>query len=550
MFQPRSRLVPGLVITLALFGAVVAGLMISGSGAAVAASPEGAASTQDPDGRALYLKHCASCHGERGFGDGDAAYLLYPRPRDFSKYHFRLVSTSNGVPSDEDLFQVVTRGMLGSGMPPHQHLSEAERKSVVKEVRRLMTEEGMKRLLEEAQRDGDEMDEATARDVAFKTPGPRVDLPSAVASTPELIAEGRVSYVRNCSLCHDLDGTGRSRSDMKDSLDHPLFARDFTAGIMKGGTEAVDIWRRIRCGMPGTPMPAAPIGDRETWALVHYVRSMIRPGAQERLAQRPLRLDAQRVSAALTTDPAADVWKTVPARWLSMTPLWWKEPRVEGVLLQAAHDGRSLALRLVWEDASRDADQSGAERFSDAAAVQWSRQENPPFFAMGEKGQVVDIWYWRAVYQEDQGGWQDVARAHPRVVNDIDASLRKPPFGSHDKHSNNEMSAYDPLFLTAWGANNPVADPKRPTPVETLHAGGFGTLSPRLPPFSKTDGRARHERGFWELVIIRSLDDGGAGLSLSAGAEVSCAFAVWNGTAGNRNGEKNVTIWHRLSIGR
>ncbi|MBI4322646.1 MAG: c-type cytochrome, partial [Candidatus Omnitrophica bacterium] len=65
-------------------------------------------------GRRLYEKQCASCHGLRGAGDGAAAYLLYPKPRDFTQNEFRLVSTNSMQATDEDLFLTITRGMPGS----------------------------------------------------------------------------------------------------------------------------------------------------------------------------------------------------------------------------------------------------------------------------------------------------------------------------------------------------------------------------------------------------------------------------------------------------
>ncbi len=52
-------------------------------------SPESVAS-----GRAVYAQHCVACHGPAGDGQGEAAYLLYPRPRDFVSGGFVL---ENGV---------------------------------------------------------------------------------------------------------------------------------------------------------------------------------------------------------------------------------------------------------------------------------------------------------------------------------------------------------------------------------------------------------------------------------------------------------------------
>ena len=39
-----------------------------------------------PSGAVLYERHCASCHGESGRGDGPAAAALSPPPTDLTQY--------------------------------------------------------------------------------------------------------------------------------------------------------------------------------------------------------------------------------------------------------------------------------------------------------------------------------------------------------------------------------------------------------------------------------------------------------------------------------
>ena len=88
----------------------------------------------------LFAKQCATCHGRQGRGDGQAAYLLYPKPRDFGEAKFRLVSTDNKVPTDEDLFRTITRGIPRSAMPDWRHLPELDRWALVYHVRKLARE--------------------------------------------------------------------------------------------------------------------------------------------------------------------------------------------------------------------------------------------------------------------------------------------------------------------------------------------------------------------------------------------------------------------------
>ena len=123
-------------------------------------------------GQQLYAKQCATCHGVTGAGDGPAAYLLYPKPRDFTQNEFRLVSTSSMQATDEDLFLTITRGMPGSAMPSWESLTPQQRWALVYYVRQLT---GM----------SDPIDPASLIHVPPETP-----------KTPEGVARGREIFVR------------------------------------------------------------------------------------------------------------------------------------------------------------------------------------------------------------------------------------------------------------------------------------------------------------------------------------------------------------------
>ncbi len=92
-------------------------------------------------GLELFAHHCESCHGDKGTGDGTAAYLLNPKPRDFSGGTFILTSTEMGLPSDEDLLKTLSYGMPGSAMPPWSHLPKEDLEALVQAVRHLALED-------------------------------------------------------------------------------------------------------------------------------------------------------------------------------------------------------------------------------------------------------------------------------------------------------------------------------------------------------------------------------------------------------------------------
>ena len=82
-------------------------------------------------GKVVYERKCAPCHGVKGDGKGAAAELLDPKPRDFTSGIYKVRTSANKVPSDQDLFRLVTNGMPGTSMPGWAVLPEKDRWNVV-----------------------------------------------------------------------------------------------------------------------------------------------------------------------------------------------------------------------------------------------------------------------------------------------------------------------------------------------------------------------------------------------------------------------------------
>src|SRR5262245_53267337 len=86
-------------------------------------------------GKAVYERKCAGCHGDKGDGKGPAAELLDPRPRDFTSGIYKIRTMASKMPSDQDLFRVISDGMPGTSMPPWAVLPEKDRWNVVAYVK-------------------------------------------------------------------------------------------------------------------------------------------------------------------------------------------------------------------------------------------------------------------------------------------------------------------------------------------------------------------------------------------------------------------------------
>src|SRR6266849_7144646 len=79
-----------------------------------------------------YRRYCTGCHGDLGDGNGENAVWLDPKPRDFQLGIFKCRSTPTGtLPTDQDLFDTIGRGLDRSNMPQWNALSVQERADLV-----------------------------------------------------------------------------------------------------------------------------------------------------------------------------------------------------------------------------------------------------------------------------------------------------------------------------------------------------------------------------------------------------------------------------------
>jgi DMSO reductase family type II enzyme heme b subunit len=78
---------------------------------------------------------------------------------------------------------------------------------------------------------------------------------------------------------------------------------------------------------------------------------------------------------------------------------------------------------------------------------------------------------------------------------------------------------------------------------------GFGTLPARPRDDQAVDARGVYATGTYRVMLRRDLAGRGPrAVTLTPGATVPVGFAVWNGSAGDRDGKKSVTIWQDLVL--
>lgn len=200
-------------------------------------------------------------------------------------------------------------------------------------------------------------------------------------------------------------------------------------------------------------------------------------------------------------DPASPEWEKVPVETINMggTPLasqpsryirtvWADKPigKVRFLSIRAAHNGQDLLLRLEWQDDSQDVDFLG-RGFPDGAAVLFPLNGDAPLATMGGEEAPVNAWFWRA----DQ----------PEVARNVQAH-------------------------------------------------GIGSVEDTEK--SRIAARSQWKDGVWCVVFSRPLavaDQKGEAVQLAAGGSTKVAFAVWEGSSGERAGIKAFSNqWRELNL--
>ncbi|MCI0341324.1 MAG: ethylbenzene dehydrogenase-related protein [Planctomycetales bacterium] len=506
------------------------------------AGPVGPAGVGLPIGSArgseLFQVHCAACHGPSGRGDGPASVYLFPKPRDFSLGKFKVRTTKSGqLPTDQDLLGTLERGMPGSAMPSFTHLPEADRRELLAHVKSLAVLEG----------EGGEKENIFQMRAKPEAIPVGADLPA----TPDRVRRGREVYLSSgCNACHGDGGRGDgpSAATLKDDWGLPTRPNDFTRGLYKGGSAPRDVYVRFTTGMTGTPMPSFDnITDEDRWALVHYVKSLEAAGRPSIARQASgVVIPAPRLPSVPDAPDAAD-WASVPATEIPLMGLWQRSRAPDIVRVRAAHDGARLSVLLEWEDPSVEGWALRHEDYPDAASVMFSLSDPPGHFTMGERGKPCNIWQWRMDRQVDLTAREDVETAYPDMASD-DYPLAEGPKAHGPIPATARM---DPTFLTGAGAGNPVSDLERKTPVQDLVAVGFGTLEVQPEAQQNVRGQGAWNAGTWRVVFTRTLSSREPNdAQLAAGATANVGFAVWDGAAGDRDGQKSVTFWQTLKLGK
>lgn len=239
-------------------------------------------------------------------------------------------------------------------------------------------------------------------------------------------------------------------------------------------------------------------------------------------------------------EPAAAYWNQADEVEVSLMAQPMMKPKPEkaettALKVQALHDGKYIAFRLRWKDAEKsEAGKLG--EFSDAVALEFPVKSNdsPPSVIMGEPGNPVHLFHWRAQYQYDEEhGKKEIKDIYPNLF--VDAYHMDYPDNGKWKGATPDQKA---AYMHGMAAGNPQSFPKKA--VDEIMAEGFGSSSVRADHDSLAKGEWKD--GEWTVVISRALKRD-KGSVLSAGKNSVVAFAVWQGGKGEVGSRKALTLF-------
>src|SRR3981189_735155 len=184
-----------------------------------------------------YRRYCAGCHGDYGDANGENAVWLDPKPRDFTIATFKCRSTLTGtLPTDEDLFNTIARGLTNSNMPVWSTFTQQHRPVLVA-YKKIFPPRGDK-----------------------ERAGEPIKIPAEPPITMESISHGKALFTKlECWKCHGphREGDGPSAATLTDSKDQPIRPYNFAAG--KGdsrfqcGDTNQDVYKIFMTAPDGTP---------------------------------------------------------------------------------------------------------------------------------------------------------------------------------------------------------------------------------------------------------------------------------------------------------
>lgn len=242
----------------------------------------------------LYRRHrCLQCHHIVGDGRGPAGQWVTPYPRDFRQGVFKFTTSGTVKPRRQDLLRTLQYGLKGTAMPSFALLAETDRDLLASYVTYLAVRgqvefEALAALAASAvtadqvqqwmdQRLVQVLEQWQAAEMAPALPAPPDDGPPDSPNYQQAVQRGFALFTAQrdhaCINCHqDFGRQPQWRYEVWGTTVRPA---NLTETPLKSQPSAVELYARIRWGIPAVGMPAHPqYSDRQVWDLVRLVQSL------------------------------------------------------------------------------------------------------------------------------------------------------------------------------------------------------------------------------------------------------------------------------------
>jgi DMSO reductase family type II enzyme heme b subunit len=219
-----------------------------------------------------------------------------------------------------------------------------------------------------------------------------------------------------------------------------------------------------------------------------------------------------------------EFWDTLPGKEIKLLyqvmVLPWPKIVVPKVWIKAFHNAEDIYFYLEWPDESEDKILD-INKFSDACAVLFSleKKTETPSLMMGFLGKA-NIWHWKA--SQDNEYWLKQGSQNSKTYADFYY-----PFEEKEL-----------LVVSKEILNSAVSD---------LISVRVGTVT--VKQIQNVQARGFYNAGRWRVVFKRALKvvDPEYDTEFGRGKRLS-AFAVWEGSKGDRGGRKSISDWVELVV--
>jgi DMSO reductase family type II enzyme heme b subunit len=486
-------------------------------------------------GKKIYEKKCYYCHGIKGDGNGPAAPRLDPKPRNFTRNEYKIRSTGLGtLPTDEDLFRIISSGIEGTAMPFWNTLSSGERWQVIYYVKTFY--EGFK--------------ESEAHEV--------ISIKAETSSDSESVKRGKKLFKEaKCFLCHGEDGRadGQITTTLKGKWDFPYKARNLTKGwLFKGGNTTKDIYRTVSAGINETPMGSYAdfLTDEDRWHLTHYVKSISHD------MNTDVVLKSKLVEGNLPDGPDDAAWDTVSSIEIPLAGQIIANPRLwtasaDSIRIKSMYNKDDIVFLLEWDDMTNEQD----ETYSDAVALQFPAMIpeglKKPYFAMGESGKSVVLWHWRAYDESIQAGKDEDEEIDSETATDGGSSVVEEDKEKEETEEETEMQGETTEAEPVQEAKQEEVSKeqfKDFVTIKEMNANGFKRIAEQPSNSQDSKGKSYWKNGKWKVMATRPLvtDDKKIDIQFETGKLIPYALAVWDGSNREIGGQKSISSWYYLTL--